>query len=435
MWRQIVGDCSTVWIVAEITRAASEKEAWEILKSAHGLIGNGGQCEQIHFICTKSDLSDNRDIKNKDAKKEVTSEFRELNESLSEHFSEDCFKVFTVSAEEFLKRKGVKEDGNEIAKLQDFLQNRNDCHSETCNYVTGAYGILSLIEGARRRKEGVGKADDVCKVLEKNLREQLNTVKTAVEEATKDFEQCLAEGIKNFITSEKKLKTFLDRDQERSFFSTLQAVVKKDGIHTTKQGEQIDLNMMLASCLTDSIDKKFRETFPNDIKCGSFKGAISRFSLGTNSLIHKYNDVELQLIFLQTQEDKMKAQMEKYILKQKKKIYTSLTETVKENMTKCYNEAKEIEGNKALENMRKTIERHVYSNKKMYEEAKKTMLMKMDGLKKIMLYTLQKIMKEAIEFSLKTAAYSLPDVSEYLETLTTHYNQLQGGQDEEMLPQ
>lgn len=131
----------------------------------------------------------------------------------------------------------------------------------------------------------------------------------------------------------------------------------------------------------------------------------------------------------------MKAQMEKYILKKKKKIYTSLTETVKENMTKCYNEAKEIEGNKALENMRKTIERHVYSNKKMYEEAKKSMLMKMDALKKIMLYTLQKIMKEAIEFSLKTAAYSLPDVSEYLETLTTHYNQLQGGQDEEMLPQ
>ncbi|XP_026022077.1 nuclear GTPase SLIP-GC-like [Astatotilapia calliptera] len=434
MWRQIVGDCSTVWIVAEITRAASENEAWEILKSAHGLIGNGGQCEQIHFICTKSDPSDNRDIKNKEAKKEVTSEFRELNESLSDHFSGDCFKVFTVSAEEFLERKGVKEDVNEIAKLQDFLQNCNDCHSETCNYVTGACGILSLIEGARRRREGVGKADDVCKVLEKNMREQLNTVKTAVEEATKDFEQCLAEGIKNFITSEKKLKTFLDR-KEPSFFSILVAVVKKDGIHTTKCGEQIDLNMMLASCLTDSIDKKFRETFPNDIKCGSFKGVISRFSLGTNSLIQKYNDVELQLIFLQTQEDKMKAQMEKFILKQKKKIYTSLTETVKENMTKCYIEAKKIEGDGALENMRKTIERHVYSNKKMYEEAKKTMLMKMDALKKVMLYTLQKIMKEAIEFSLKTAAYSLPDVSEYLETLTTHYNQLQGGQDEEMLQQ
>lgn len=44
-------------------------------------------------------------------------------------------------------------------------------------------------------------------------------------------------------------------------------------------------------------------------------------------------------------------------------------------------EAKKIEETGALENMRKTIERHVYSNKKMYEEAKKTMLMKMDALK------------------------------------------------------
>lgn len=44
-------------------------------------------------------------------------------------------------------------------------------------------------------------------------------------------------------------------------------------------------------------------------------------------------------------------------------------------------EAKKIEKPGALENMRKTIERHVYSNKKMYEEAKKTMLMKMDALK------------------------------------------------------
>lgn len=52
---QVVGSCSTVWIVSEINRAVSEKESWEILKSTCGLMGNGGQCQQIHFICTKSD--------------------------------------------------------------------------------------------------------------------------------------------------------------------------------------------------------------------------------------------------------------------------------------------------------------------------------------------------------------------------------------------
>ncbi|MED6281838.1 hypothetical protein CHARACLAT_026004 [Characodon lateralis] len=55
MWKGIVGQCSTVWIVAEITRAAVEKECWEILETAVSLLGNGGECQHIHFICTKSD--------------------------------------------------------------------------------------------------------------------------------------------------------------------------------------------------------------------------------------------------------------------------------------------------------------------------------------------------------------------------------------------
>ncbi len=58
---KLVGSCSTVWIVTEINRAAAEKETWEILKSARSHIGNGGQCQRIHFICTKSDLIEDSD--------------------------------------------------------------------------------------------------------------------------------------------------------------------------------------------------------------------------------------------------------------------------------------------------------------------------------------------------------------------------------------
>nr|XP_020444685.1 nuclear GTPase SLIP-GC-like isoform X2 [Monopterus albus] len=56
MWKKLVGSCSTVWIVSDINRAASENDPWEILKSACRLIGNGGECQRIHFICTKSDV-------------------------------------------------------------------------------------------------------------------------------------------------------------------------------------------------------------------------------------------------------------------------------------------------------------------------------------------------------------------------------------------
>lgn len=55
MQLQLVGNCSTVWIVTEINRAVSEKECWEILKSTNCFLGNGGECRQILFICTKLD--------------------------------------------------------------------------------------------------------------------------------------------------------------------------------------------------------------------------------------------------------------------------------------------------------------------------------------------------------------------------------------------
>lgn len=40
----------------------------------------------------------------------------------------------------------------EILKLKEILKNLNDAHSETSNYVSGAHGILSLIQGARSRE-------------------------------------------------------------------------------------------------------------------------------------------------------------------------------------------------------------------------------------------------------------------------------------------
>ncbi|CAI5675414.1 unnamed protein product [Oreochromis niloticus] len=448
MWKGIVGDCSTVWIVTEINRAASDKEAWGILESVSSLIGNGGECQQIHFICTKSDLlDDSDDLSSADihdrivkrsiqAKDGVRKEFNKRSK-IKTHFTDDSFKVFTVSSKEFLKGKHLSPEETEIPKLKGFLQDLNDCHSETVNYVSGAYGILSLIEGARCRKEGVGKADDVCKVLEKNMTEQLDQVKKAVEKAIKDFEQCLTEGVKNSKTSDEKLKSFLDRDKQPSFFKTLEAVVRKDGMHKTKKGEHINLNTVLASCLTDSIDEKFRKSFPNDVKGGYFDGVISRFSLDTNSLIQKYQDVKLQLIFLQTEEDKIKAKLNKIILKEKKIIYNSLTEAIEKNMKKCYEDARKISGNDALKKMRKTIETHVSSNRNMYEDAKETMLEKMDELMMIICKELKETMDHSIILSLKASALSesLPDVSEHLETVQQHYNKGKCSQEREMTSQ
>ncbi|KAJ4931694.1 hypothetical protein JOQ06_010134 [Pogonophryne albipinna] len=170
MWKELVGSCSTVWIVAEINRAASEKEPWEILKESCSLMGNGGECRQIHFICTKSDEiggSDDQSAagvraqilrENEQAKKQVMAEFSKLKD----------VKVFTVSSTEFMNKNSLNPVDTEIPKLKEILQDLNDWHSETFNYVSGARGILSLIQGASSR-EGADIKTPVSIELEEKL--------------------------------------------------------------------------------------------------------------------------------------------------------------------------------------------------------------------------------------------------------------------------
>nr|XP_033501215.1 nuclear GTPase SLIP-GC-like [Epinephelus lanceolatus] len=204
MWKGVVGSCSTVWIVTEMKRAAAEREAWDILKSASSLIGNGGECQRIHFICTMSDDIGDTDDRSRDAvralifqnnmqaKEEVNKEFRKLKE-FKKHFSDECFKVFTVSSKEFLKQKRLTPEETEIPKLQEFLQELNDCHSETLNYVSGAHGILSLIQGARSRA-GVRSSQAECPYseekmktkLNKNIRKQKKTIYKSLMETIKE---------------------------------------------------------------------------------------------------------------------------------------------------------------------------------------------------------------------------------------------------------
>ncbi|XP_030591491.1 nuclear GTPase SLIP-GC-like isoform X2 [Archocentrus centrarchus] len=444
MWKGIVGDCSTVWIVTEINRAASEKEAWEILESVSSLIGNGGECQQIHFICTKSDhFEDSDDFSPADVRKEITERNMQAKNEIKEkfnqrpkikkHFTEDSFRVFTVSSKEFRKRKHLNPDETEIPKLQEVLQDLNDFHSETLNYVSGARGILSLIQGANHRGAD-GKKDEVCAALERNMSLQLDAVKREMDKTYKAFEKCLADGVEKSKGSyEQVLKYFLyHRKKGGAFHKILKCVVENGGIHKPKKGKPINLNMKLASCLTDSIDEEFRKTFPNELKCGPFNGVINKFSLNTDSLIEKYKNVGLQLRFLKTEEEKIKGKLNRIIRKEKKKVYSSLTEKIEDIMEEGYSKAAAFRGKDSLKNMRETIERHVHSKKDMFELAKNTMLEKLHNLMVNIVETLEKTLKQSTELSFKTDESSLPDVSTELEMVKKHYDELVSSVDEEL---
>ncbi|XP_068574325.1 nuclear GTPase SLIP-GC-like isoform X2 [Cebidichthys violaceus] len=450
MWKTVVGSCSTVWIVTDMNRAASEREPWVILKRASSFMGNAGQCQHIHFICTKSDLiEDSEDSEdhsaadvrafivetNDRAKKEVREEFSKQNK-VKKLFSDESFKVFTVSSKEFFKKKHLDEDDTEIPKLQEFLQDLNDCHSETLNYVSGAHGILSLIQGARHRG-GADIKTAVYTALQQKMRDELDKVKKPMKETHRAFEKCLSEGVKKSKSScEKVLKSVIypPNKSGSAFHGTLKCLVEHDGNYKPKKGEQINLNMKLSSCLTESIDEKFKKTFPNGGECGPFNGVLNSFLLDTKMMKEKTEnkDVALQLIFLNTEEEKMKTKLNKIIRDRKKTIYSSLTTTIETNMQKCYDDVKKIKGPGMLSEIRETMVKHVRGSKNvMFQEAKDVMLKQLDDLVRDILDDLKKTMQESIELSLKTDGVSIPDVTSEFLMVKNHYKKLKRSPDQE----
>ncbi|XP_060946453.1 nuclear GTPase SLIP-GC-like [Limanda limanda] len=430
MWKKMVGRCSTVWIVADIKRAASEKEAWEILQNASSLMGNGGDCQRIHFICTKSDDVDVQSVRdlvlkrNRDAKRKVNAKFQKYPQS-SKQFS---FEVFTVSCKEFHKSRHLQPDDTEIPKLRDVLQNLNNNHSEAFNYVSGACGILSLIQGTRYR----GVADSkmkACRDLEEKMQHELEVLQKAIDEIYRTFERCLTEGVEQSKDScEGRMHFMLHRRGETSsaFHKRLKFAVMNNGVFNARNGRKTNINTTLSSELTGSIDDEFRMTFPNEDKSGPFKGAIDSFSLDTERMINTYKDVRLQLRFLKTEEDKLKTKLKKIIREDKKTVYSSLTSTIEENMQKCYTDAAKITGVGFLENVRWKIKKHVHDQKDtMFKMAKDNMLKQLNELRGKILKTLKEALMESIQLSLGTDDCSFPDVSGELAMVEKFYNQLE----------
>ncbi|XP_071386740.1 uncharacterized protein [Centroberyx affinis] len=424
MWKEFVGSCSTVWIVTDINRAASKKEPWEILDNTISLMGNGGECRSISFICTKSDaIKDSRVIpteegracilkRNKQTKERVREKFNKQN-NIKKHFSgdsDDFFQVFTVSSTEFQKEVFLQKDETEIPKLQECLLNFNDRQSKISNYVSEAYGILSLIHGANSSKMAFHKP-----LLQQRLKDELDKVRQSMEKAYRAFENCLGEGVKKSQESYAKKMRFIlvpKKGKDRGFHRTLKSLVENDGIYKPKTKPEININVTLASCMRDHIDEEFKQTFPNKERCGPFKGAINTFTLGTESLVDRDKDVSLQLTFLKTEEAKLKTKLNNHIRENKKKIYSSLPNSIKDSMRPCYDEAAGYRGKDTLKNMRNAIETHLkVSQNIMFSKAKDDMLDQMKRLMDHILNKLEKDMKSSINLSLK-ADNAIPDVTD-----------------------
>uniref|UniRef100_A0A4W5RK94 Uncharacterized protein n=1 Tax=Hucho hucho TaxID=62062 RepID=A0A4W5RK94_9TELE len=267
MWKSFVGNCSAVWIVSDIARATSEKESWEILDSTVSLIGPGGECRSISFICTKTDdIEENQKAdahtcilrRNETTKKQVRDKFTKQKE-VKKHFSvgNDFLKVFTVSSKEYQKEKHLQQEETEIPKLMEFLRNLNDRRTKTSEYVSEAYGILSLIQGA--------KSSDM-------------------------------------------------RGKKGSGYQLVKSLCKNGGVHKPKgkreRRREINLNESLATCMRSLIDEEFKKHFPNEGQRGPIREQIDDFTLDTNSLVGEHSEVSLHLTFLKTEVGFKKKEMQ-----------------------------------------------------------------------------------------------------------------------------
>ncbi|XP_015242535.1 PREDICTED: uncharacterized protein LOC107092525 [Cyprinodon variegatus] len=282
--------------------------------------------------------------------------------------------------------------------------------------------------GSASLRQENGRNKEVRDLLDQTLSLQTESVRNEMAKITRAFEEHLQEGVEKSKSSyEEILRAALypKGKSGRGFHKQLKKAVENGGIWKPKKGKEINLNMKLTSCLTESIDKLFRETFPKEGHCGPFNGAINNFTLGTDGLKQTYKDVELQLLFLKSEEDWLKTYLSKTILKLKKTVFTSLIKTIEETMQDCYKKAAVISGTGTLLKMQETIEKHVLDSKdNMFENAKNVMMNQLDNLMMAILRGLEDRMKEAIEVSLGTDNQSIPDVSEEFEFVQRLYDEL-----------
>ncbi|KAG7460150.1 hypothetical protein MATL_G00218200 [Megalops atlanticus] len=296
--------CSYVWIVNDIDRAASDKDPWTMLNSSIQNMRQGGECRNITFICTKTDIINpqsymrssrirDKDLsggqvldtagkkracilhRNEQAKKVVRNSFNHETE-IKKHFKEDVFQVFTVSSEEFLSEENpiLKSSETEIPQVRELLRKLNrDClkKAEDC-YVSRVFGILSLIHGENCGSNEMDKEKlEVYQILKTKLEEECKKMSSFLSLVYEDFDQCLSNGA---VKSENLcVKHALDQviapTSRTMHYNTLKAVCRRDGFFISGDGTVINMNRSLATAMFEHVDDLFQSIFPKTYSSSS----------------------------------------------------------------------------------------------------------------------------------------------------------------------
>lgn len=454
MWESYITKCSSVWVVADIDRAAADSDAWNILDNSISNMGPGGQCQNITFICTKTDdinpdnymlEMDDEDLhiedssnyseeqkracilhRNQQAKMEIQENYSNPYEAIDE------MQVFTVSSQEFQKDNNciLRQEETEIPELRALLKSLNDQRSEKVmrDYVIGAYGILSLVHVVNHgiTKSMETEKEKLHKLLEQMLEDELQKIDQFMSDIHMEFDKCLSAGV---LESEK---TCVTRAKEEviapkgkgggGYHQTLRAVCNGQGFCRSTNGVKTNMNASLSNSLCDAIKNMFSKTFKKSQK--SISAKIDSFSILLES--HDEETMFPRLAFLKTEEHKLKADLKHEIIQRKKEIYSSLIKSIMTSMLPSYTEASNVHGKGSLKRMQDILESHIESSKStMFHDAKGKMLTLLTKLSEYIVQEIRSKLKEAMKQSLHNEL-PLPDISEHYEIVKSAHEKMTG---------
>ncbi|KAL1255191.1 hypothetical protein QQF64_013252 [Cirrhinus molitorella] len=456
LWKSKLRECSSVWIVSDISRAITDRDPWGILKHCIEELGPGGKCKSINFICTKTDyinsaayirsarlprdqIPDDKDQKktcirhrNKHAKTRVKEKFE--NSEIKEIFNTDNqFQVFTVSSNAFFDHSlNLESSETEIPNLQDDLRNLNKSIDRELarDYVNKAKGHLSLIQSGQLDKDKNMIEMKVNK-FKKNLENSLTELDKYFDSIYNDLEQHLSNGVEESVNScvDSTKKLIASNTNGRGFHKILAALCKNYGCYWSKNWDVIlDLNKTLAKHLHNSIYNDFCKIFPVTGKTGkSVQEQIDKFSIIQNDSAYPSSDILHHIHnFIKIEEIKLKAALNRDIVEKKKEIYKSIQLTIVKEMAPCYREAAAVKGTGSLKRMQELLITAVDMKKQdMFIKAKMEVLERLNNLKLDIKSALENELKQAIERSQsQTSERTRKDFSREIEELEKLLQQL-----------
>ncbi|XP_046901733.1 nuclear GTPase SLIP-GC-like isoform X2 [Hypomesus transpacificus] len=444
MWKSMLRECTDVWVVSDINRAASDKAAWEILKSSITDMVQGGACTGISFICTKTDHMDpqsymrslrlnNEDLqitadnesekklkciqhRNNMAKNRVKNRVKQAFEKQGQlqKYYMPSISVFTVSSLEFCSKEPyLTQEDTEIQLLRDVLRRFNHSHTNrvATQYFTRATGILSLIQTSKDNNEEMNK--DKAKLhseLKKKLDDELKCLWVKhLEPCYNELEKYLSDGVNKSETkcaeiTKKNVDVPAGKDG-RGHHQTLSALCRNEGYLRSRYGETRDMNKSLAEIMYESINGKFNAFFPNEGETSlSVREKVEQFSVCSIRFTEGYSNPAAMthiLRFLKAEEAKLKDLIYIDIAQQKKKIYASIIDTIKEEMLPGYNKAVKCFGPGSMTEKQRVLIQHTESLKHtMFNKAKNRTLDLFKDLTELIKTKLRKYILEAMAHAL-----------------------------------